>query len=52
VLSHPLWHPREGAATDAQIDAKYDLGGMHCEFADVRDLEVHAPAYMLKLRGA
>lgn len=51
VLSHPLWHPREGAATDAQIDAKYDLGGIHCEFVDVRDLEVHAPAYMLKLRG-
>lgn len=53
ILCHPLWHPREGLATDAQINAKLDLGaGIQCEFADVRDLEIHTPAYLLKLRGA
>lgn len=53
ILSHPLWHIRDGLISDTQAEAKYDLGGdLNCEFIDLRDLEVHAPAYMLKLRDA
>ncbi|CAN1547097.1 DEXHc_Hrq1-like domain containing protein [Caulobacteraceae bacterium] len=53
VLCHPLWHSREGLATDTQINAKLDLGsGLRCDFVDVRDLDVRTPAYLLQLRSA
>jgi DEAD/DEAH box helicase domain-containing protein len=53
ILCHPLWHSREGLATDTQINAKLDLDpGLRCEFVDVRDLSARTPAYLLRLRSA
>lgn len=51
ILSHPLWHVREGLASDAQINAKLDLGyEVRSDFVDIRDLDTHATAYLQKLR--
>jgi DEAD/DEAH box helicase domain-containing protein len=54
ILSHPLWHSREGQAQDVQIDAKMELQGIHdtntsFEFVDIRDLAQRPQSYVLKL---
>lgn len=54
ILGHPLWHQREGLATDQQINGKLDLqgvygGGFNCEFVDMRDLKNCPQKYILQL---
>lgn len=52
ILGHPLWHSREGLATDQQINAKYELGaGVACRFTDIRDLANRPNEYILSLMG-
>ncbi|WP_219999903.1 DEAD/DEAH box helicase [Halomonas sp. LBP4] len=57
VLSHPLWHTREGLAHDRQVNAKFELqanhgAGLVVEFVDVRDLVLHPQAYVIKMLEA
>ena len=54
VLSHPLWHTREGLATDRQIEAKSDLrsrygANLNVEFCDIRQLVIRPQQYLLQL---
>lgn len=52
ILSHPLWHSREGLAVDQQINAKYELGSVAaCRFTDIRDLANRPNEYILSLMG-
>jgi DEAD/DEAH box helicase domain-containing protein len=57
VLSHPLWHMREGLAQDAQQNAKLVLQANHgsalkVEFVDIRDLAHHPQTYIVKMLDA
>ena len=57
VLGHPLWHPREGYAPDAMVDAKLELRGLHgasldCEFADIRQFALEPQKFLVKVMGA
>lgn len=49
VLSHPLWHPREGLATDRQIDAKIELSGMNVSFVDIREFRNKPQKFIVEL---
>lgn len=54
VLSHPLWHMREGLAQDAQRNAKLMLEANHgnalkVDFVDIRDFAHHPQAYIVKM---
>jgi DEAD/DEAH box helicase domain-containing protein len=54
VLSHPLWHSREGLAQDTQINAKLNLQANHgpklnVEFVDIRDFAHHPEGYFVKM---
>jgi len=54
VLCHPLWHSREGLATDAQIEAKLELEAEygpkhHCRFVDVKELSARPQKFMLEM---
>lgn len=53
ILSHPLWHPQEGLAVDAQMNAKLALSseGYNCEFVDLRELHNMPSAFILKLQS-
>lgn len=53
ILCHPLWHPQEGLAVDAQHNAKLALmqDGYTCEFVDVRELHNKPNKYLLSLQG-
>lgn len=53
ILSHPLWHPQEGLASDAQINAMLALrhAGFNCEFADIRDFHTYPSKFRLRLQG-
>jgi DEAD/DEAH box helicase domain-containing protein len=55
VLSHPLWHFREGLANDKQLEAKFALeekfgASIHCEFVDIREFEQHPQKFMVELQ--
>ncbi|MEJ6791073.1 DEAD/DEAH box helicase [Brevundimonas sp. BR2-1] len=53
VLGHPLWHVRDGLATDEQANAKHALGdGVNCRFTDIRDLANRPNEYILSLMVA
>jgi hypothetical protein len=54
ILCHPLWHPQEGLAVDAQVNAKLALtnDGYSCEFVDVRELHNKPNGYLLSLQGS
>ncbi|MES0826578.1 DEAD/DEAH box helicase [Ruegeria sp. SCP11] len=57
VLSHPLWHLREGLAQDAQKNAKLLLeanhgAGLRVEFVDIRDFAHHPQTYIVKMLEA
>jgi DEAD/DEAH box helicase domain-containing protein len=49
VLSHPLWHPREGLATDRQVDAKLELSGMNVSFVDIREFKNKPQKFVVEL---
>lgn len=53
VIGHPLWHSREGLATDQQLKAKESLQenypDMHVNFCDVRELVNKPQKFMLQL---
>ena len=52
ILGHPLWHSREGLATDQQLDAKHGLAaGVTYRFTDIRDLANRPNEYILSLMG-
>lgn len=57
VLSHPLWHMREGLAQDIQKNAKLLLEanhgmGLKVEFVDIRDFAHHPQTYIVKMLEA
>ena len=54
ILGHPLWHQREGLATDRQLNTKYELEGrygvgIHCDFIDIRELVIRPQKFILML---
>lgn len=54
ILSHPLWHFREGLANDRQLEAKYTVeerhgGHISCEFVDLREFEHHPQKFIVSL---
>jgi DEAD/DEAH box helicase domain-containing protein len=54
VLSHPLWHTREGLATSRQVDAKSELrsrygSSLSVKFCDIRQLVIRPQKYLLQL---
>jgi len=56
VLCHPLWHPAEGAAQPAQLDAKRSViaahgMGMGVDFVDVRDFMAQPAAFFQALHA-
>jgi DEAD/DEAH box helicase domain-containing protein len=56
VLSHPLWHTRDGLLNAAQVTAKEALigeFGSQCviEFADIREFAARPQNYVVKLAG-
>jgi len=57
VLSHPLWHTRDGLLNDVQLDVRTRLvgelgGGASIEFADVRALTARPQNFLVKLMNA
>lgn len=56
ILSHPLWHPREGLAQEAQINAKLEMQanhgpGINVEFVDIRSFAMHPQEYVVSILG-
>jgi DEAD/DEAH box helicase domain-containing protein len=56
ILSHPLWHGREGLANPRQQEAAADLRNSfgkdtNCVFVDVRDVHNLPHKYLLELRA-
>lgn len=54
VLSHPLWHTREGLSQDIQKNAKLMLeanhgAGVKVDFVDIRDFAHHPQTYIVKM---
>jgi DEAD/DEAH box helicase domain-containing protein len=54
VLSHPLWHTREGLATEEQVTAKSALrakygSNFNVQFCDVRQMAIRPQRYLLQL---
>lgn len=54
VLSHPLWHKREGLATPRQLEAKEALRSKYgtnfrADFCDIRQLALRPQKYMVQL---
>ena len=56
ILSHPLWHWREGFASVAQQDAALDLKGqlgaaLSYQFIDIRELHAKPNKFLLDLQS-
>ena len=49
ILSHPLWHTREGLVTDVQIEAKLALQGFNVTFVDIRELTIKPHKFIIKI---
>lgn len=54
IFCHPLWHSREGLATDAQIEAKLEIEAKHgadhyCQFVDIKELSARPQKYILEM---
>ncbi|RUO53489.1 DEAD/DEAH box helicase [Pseudidiomarina homiensis] len=54
ILCHPLWHIREGLATDLQIEAKIELKSKYgselkVDFVDFRDFAKYPAKYILRV---
>jgi DEAD/DEAH box helicase domain-containing protein len=49
ILSHPLWHTREGLVTDVQIEAKLALQGFNVTFVDIRELSIKPHKFIIKI---
>lgn len=57
ILSHPLWHHREGLAHDEQLNAKIDLmsrygRSMDFRFVDLRDIAANPQRFVVELGTA
>jgi DEAD/DEAH box helicase domain-containing protein len=55
ILSHPLWHPREGLANPKQQDAALELkaqfgAALNYDFVDIRELRTRPHKFIVSLQ--
>lgn len=54
VLGHPLWHPREGYASDRMLEAKAELQAhhgpsLHVDFVDIRQFKLEPQRFLVQV---